>query len=196
VAACVIAAYFPNAWARGGANPALRIVDDAQFLFMAGTLLLLFLFADRHTADRASHWMPAPGPARWVLLAALVCILHSNGRVKRAYTDLLRNAPTYEREMTYRYQAIGKNLTADTLVLPPLSRIPATVFFRDIRTDPKWWLNGAETRYFKSGILIISHENPVFRQASESQEDITGTAAKRGRPRSSSRTSGQTPGGG
>jgi len=165
--ACVIAAYFPNAWARGGANPALRIVDDAQFLFMTGTLLVLFRLADRQSADRSTHWMPAPNPARWLLLTALVCILHSNGRVKRSYTDLLTKAPTYDREMRSRYEAIRRNGGSDTLVLPPLSRIPATVFFRDIRTDPKWWLNIAETRYFKSGVLILRRDNPAGALPSE-----------------------------
>ena len=147
LSACYVLAYFPNAWARGEANPPMRIVDVAQFLFMMGFSLLMILMADKQTINAQGNWISSASPAGILLVIATICLFHADGRVRRSYSDLLTKARTYDKEMMDRYQVIRQS-TTDEVALPPLSKVPETVFFRDILSNPDWWLNEQEARYF------------------------------------------------
>ena len=71
------------------------------------------------------------------------------------YTDLFTKAETYDKEMMARYQAIRQS-TSEEVALPPLSKVPETVFFRDILSNPDWWLNEQEARYFHKRKIYLT----------------------------------------
>ncbi|MBM3441826.1 MAG: hypothetical protein FJX89_03895 [Bacteroidetes bacterium] len=152
---CYVLAYFPNAWARGEANPPLRIVDVAQFLFMLGLILWMILMADSQRDRGFPSWISPATPATILLVITTICFFHMDGRIRRTYTDLFTKAETYDKEMMARYQAIRQS-TSEEVALPPLSKVPETVFFRDILSNPDWWLNEQEARYFHKRKIYLT----------------------------------------
>jgi hypothetical protein len=156
VLACYVMGYFPNAWARGGINPAYRIVATAQFILILGILLTLSSLAFRNSPAGAG-WMAVGRPVRRLLILATACTIHMNGRVKLTYTDLFRHAAAFDRQMLHRYESI-RTSTSDTIVVPPLAYKPLSIQFRDMQASTEWWVNRDFAKYFKSKPIRMGWE--------------------------------------
>jgi hypothetical protein len=82
-------------------------------------------------------------------------IIISNSNFKIVFFDLVRRrALNYDKELTLRYTLIQRRETKFT----KLNSIPPSIFIGDITDDPKHWINGCVSKYFKIDSIQIIHE--------------------------------------
>jgi hypothetical protein len=146
---------FPAWWAMGGWPPP-RSVDAIFFVFLlcwltlVGALSLRFLpaqklFADNGRATRMTQWLVAG------LTCALLLSLGYNGRLNRAWQDLTESASPFHAQMMNRHRLIAdaRSRGEFTVVLPPLQgEAPRSIYFNDIRPNPRDWRNICYAQYF------------------------------------------------
>jgi hypothetical protein len=125
----------------------LRAVNVIYFFFLVGLIYLAFILYFRMKSKNEkflnfSKW------AKYLTFILILIRLGENNNVRTAYSDLLGgSAYGYDKEMKNRYQAIQNN-KEDMLVLPKLKNMPKTIYFEDIRTNPKHWINQCYKSYF------------------------------------------------
>ena len=86
--------------------------------------------------------------AKYFLFILIFIRLGGNNNVRTAYSDLLSgSAYRYDKELRNRYQDIQNN-KKEILVIPELSFLPKTIYFEDIRTNSKHWINQCYKSYF------------------------------------------------
>lgn len=88
-----------------------------------------------------------------LLLSVLLFIgaISINGKLRRAYQDLTQRAPVFDRYMQDRHAQIYEALERDQayIKVPAFNRdYPRSIFFNDIRTDPRDWRNVCYAQQF------------------------------------------------
>jgi len=145
---------FPAWWAMGGWPPA-RTVDGIYFVFllswfsMIGAITIRYIDRDNILTDkwRSSYTTTA------LLIGAIIFILAiaGNSKFRRATNDLLNRAGPHHEYMLQRYTLIGEAVARQQpyLVVPEFSgEYPRSIYFNDIRPDPRDWRNVCYAEYF------------------------------------------------
>jgi hypothetical protein len=90
-------------------------------------------------------------------------VLDINNNISTAYIDLLSGkAQTYSREQIMRMQT-AKRCIHDTCYVPPLTTIPKTIFFTDLKSKPDsvdFWMNKAYAAYLGTPFVIVTGNLP------------------------------------
>lgn len=132
----------------------LRVVNLVYFFFLLGIIYLAFiLFFKLKSQDKKfltfSKW------TRYLLLVLVFIKLGGDNNIRKAYSDLfLGKAYNYDKALKKRYHAI-KNNQSDTLVVSELTNLPKTIFFEDIRSNSKHWINQCYASYFKQKAIKV-----------------------------------------
>ncbi|MCW8963848.1 MAG: DUF6056 family protein [Gammaproteobacteria bacterium] len=145
---------FPAWWAMGGWPPA-RTVDGIYFVFLLswfsliGAITIRYINRDNLLTDkwRSSYTTTA------LLIGAIIFIMAiaSNSKFRRATNDLLNRAGPHHEYMLQRYALIGEAVARQHpyLVVPEFSgEYPRSIYFNDIRPDPRDWRNVCYADYF------------------------------------------------
>jgi len=146
---------FPAWWAMGGWPPA-RTVDAIYFVFVlswlstVGALTLCY----KDNVNILSNNKKGSGIKTVVLSIGAILFVASiatNSKVLRAANDLIYRAEPYQEYMHERYSLI-EDASAEnnlTLTVPEYSgKYPRSIYFNDIRRDPRDWRNVCYAEYF------------------------------------------------
>jgi len=160
---------FPAWWSMGGWPPP-RTVDAIFFVFLLSWMLFLGALTLRfHKGDKASVRKSSyTGIKNWTLLfSALIFVgaLSINGKLRRAYQDLTERAPAFKTYTQARhakiYEALGRE--ENFLTVPAFEQdYPRSIYFNDIRTDPRDWRNVCYAQQFGlQGIAMGKRNKPT-----------------------------------
>jgi hypothetical protein len=152
-AAGVWGAFFFTHWASGFTfrpGPPGR-VQNVVCLFALVTLAITAFTVGVQRMHRYAGLGAQLAPAGGWVVPLMLVLLFGEGNVRRAYFDLVvGRAASYDRELTARYVALEEASTRRSpVVAPALTRIPATIFFRDIATDPSDWRNRCYATFWR-----------------------------------------------
>ena len=79
-----------------------------------------------------------------------------HGNIKTAYKDLITGtAYKYNKQMMERYEAIGK-CESQLCEVEPISNSPKSIFWGDITSDERHWINLCTSVYFKKNLKLKS----------------------------------------
>ncbi|HWB25258.1 MAG TPA: DUF6056 family protein [Chitinophagaceae bacterium] len=150
-------------WAAGGSN--IGRIENVIYLYF---LLAYFLILQLFLVQKAQNIKPATENSySWLhkvgLLLFFVSLLETNNNVSTAWIDLLSGkASRYNSELAER-AILAQNCSKDTCQVPPLTVLPKTIFFEDIKctTDSTdLWMNQAYSQYFGKGYIVVSAPLP------------------------------------
>jgi hypothetical protein len=89
----------------------------------------------------------------WIFI---MIIFLGYGNIKTAYKDLITGtAYIYNKQLIERYEAIEK-CESQLCAVEPLSKRPKSIFWGDITTDDKHWINSCTSAYFKKTLKLKS----------------------------------------
>ena len=132
--------FFFTHWASGFTfrpGPPYRVINVALLFFLSIGMVWAFMIGVQ-LPSRFNSLVAELRPAqRWLMLVVAV-MLFGDGNIRQAYEDVVTGrGASYDRELTERdglMQAASHRGQAMTVA--PLSRIPTTIHFKDITTDP------------------------------------------------------------
>lgn len=125
----------------------LRTVNFIYFFFLLGIVYLSFVLFFK-LRSKNKNFISISKWARAFLLIIVFIRLVSENNIKTAYFDLLSGkAYAYDKELKTRY-AVIKNNDSKILVVPELNNKPKTIFFEEIKSDPRHWINQCYGAYF------------------------------------------------
>lgn len=145
--------FFPGYWGLGS-RPPLRTINTIYFFFLIGIIyfsFVLFFNLNKHNNYfiNFSEWV------KYLLFILVFIRLTETNNIKVAYSDLITGkAYQYDLELKRRYQLIGDS-KIDTVFVPKLRYIPATIYFDDITNDTKDWRNQCHDSYYKSKTILL-----------------------------------------
>jgi hypothetical protein len=153
-AAGVWGAFFFTHWASGFAfrpGPPDRVINVALLFFLVLVILSVFM-AGIQLSERFRSLVSELRPPlvhRWLVLVVAV-MLFGDGNVRQAYEDLITGrAATYDRELNERDSTLrAASHRGEAVTVPPLSRIPKTILFKDITADPAHPHNQCYARFW------------------------------------------------
>ena len=159
---------FPAWWAMGGFPPA-RTVDAIYFVFLLGWFLTVIAITVPFVGESG---ILSQDPRRqvsrtvslWILSVLWVAAIGMNGKFIRAGGDLLFRAAPYHEYMQDRKRLIrhAKVQQQFYLTVPAFDgEYPATIYYNDIRHDPRDWRNNCYAQYYGlQGIRRIQVQKP------------------------------------
>lgn len=166
---------FFTVWAAGGSN-AGRIENVIYLFFITGYFLILQLYlVKRHgsTGVESINMHHLLFKAAVVLFAAGV--LDINNNVSTAWLDLVSGkAKKYDSELNERAN-VAVRCIQDTCFTAPLTTLPKTIFFTDIKSTSDsidLWMNQAYTSYFGKGYIITNAPLPPVQSNMETLKNL------------------------
>ena len=132
----------------------LRAVNLIYFFFLLGVIYLAFVLYYKLKSEQ-KNFLAFSKWTKYFLFVLIIIRLGGNNNVRVAYSDLLNGtAYKYDKELRNRYQTI-QNSNDEILVFPELTFLPKTIFFEDIKTNPKHWINQCYKSYFNHKEIIL-----------------------------------------
>lgn len=131
-------------WASGFAfkpGPPDRVLNVALIFFILVGAVAAFMFGTQVAGEQDRQLAVSQGIAArpWLVLLVAATIF-GGGNVRQAYMDLLSGrAADYDAQLTQRHATMrtaGTDHATAVISVPPLSRIPKTILFKDITEDP------------------------------------------------------------
>ena len=146
---------FPAWWAMGGWPPA-RTVDAIYFVFLLCWFSTISAITIRYIgrSNRSSRSNPdSPYLTTALSIGAIIFIaaVGSNSKFLRATNDLLHRAKPFHEYMLMRHMLIDEAVAKEQLFLavPEYGgKYPRSIYFNDIRQDPRDWRNVCYADYF------------------------------------------------
>ncbi len=161
-------------WAAGGSNLG-RIENVAYLFFLLGWFFNVQLFINQHAKNSLARSFFSKPMLALVMLLFVVCVLDINNNISTAYIDLLAGkAQRYSREQLARAQA-ARQCVKDTCYVPPLTTLPKTIFFTDIKSKPDsvdFWMNKAYSAYIGTPFVIVTDNLPPIQPNIETLKDM------------------------
>ena len=153
-------------WSTGSSPLAAKRVLNVIYLnFILGWFLNLQLFLNNNY-DLLKKMPNNISDLLVILSLILLCLLPFNlhNNISTAYIDLISGkAKRYNNELMNRYQLIN-SCEKDTCEIPPLSEIPNTIFFRDIKNkEYSDYNNKLYSKYFGKKYIYLEHKNPEIK---------------------------------
>lgn len=149
-----------SVWAAGGSNIG-RIENVIYLFFIGGYFYLLQVYLVKHTRQAQINIHPA-----WYTIAALlffVNLFDINNNISTAWLDVVSGkAKRYDTELSER-AVLAQHCTQDTCLVAPLTTIPKTIFFTDIKSTGDsnfFWMNEAYSAYFGKGYILVNAPLP------------------------------------
>lgn len=161
-------------WAAGGSNIG-RIENVIYLFFIGGYFYLLQVYLVQRIKQGNEH--PNTNPV-WYKMATLlffVNLFDINNNITTAWLDVVSGkAKMYDTELTERAM-LAQNCTKDTCLVPPLTTLPKTIFFTDIKSNSDtsfFWMNEAYSAYFGTGYILVSAPLPPIQPNMEDLKNI------------------------
>ena len=149
-------------WAAGGSNLG-RIENVAYLFFLLGWFFNVQLYINQHAHNKLPQSLFSKAMLALVLLLFWAGVLDINNNISTAYIDLLSGkAQIYSREQIMRMQT-AKRCIHDTCYVPPVTTIPKTIFFTDLKSKPDsvdFWMNKAYAAYLGTPFVIVTDNLP------------------------------------
>jgi len=140
-------------WASGIAfrpGPPPRVINVVFLFFLLMAMLSVYMAG----LQLLGRFRPVASQLRsaraWTVLA-LSMTLFGDGNVREAYVDLISSrATTYDRELVDRYSTLrAASLRGENATVAALTRLPNSIFFRDITADSRDWRNVCYATFWK-----------------------------------------------
>lgn len=145
---------FPYAWSTG--LPPIPRVSNVSMLFVLLGVILLVINLIYHFREKLIPPVRIPSFVRYTVVLVFIGLVFRTENIRSLYFDLFSGrALAYDAQMNQRYAHILTAVPGDTIVLPPLIRIPSTIAYGDIGTDPGYWKNVRMMDYFNSGPIRL-----------------------------------------
>jgi hypothetical protein len=145
--------FFPSYW--GTYHLERRVVNVIYLYFLIGwffnvQVIIYYLSQKEITIKHFSNPVS-------VLIAIMIIIkLAAGGNIQIAYKDLISgSAYRYNNEMNARYEKISK-CKSEVCEIEKISNRPSTIFWDDITTDEKHWVNLCTGDYFDKTLKLKS----------------------------------------
>jgi len=155
--------YFPFFWGTGMTSPPGRL-HDVVFLFFSVWTIGITPFI--------LHKFKIEIPKSYILRGMLFCIViwqaSYSSRLRGALSDV-KMVHEFRKEITERSDKTAlhkKTNPSKTLVLNPIRKIPYTMFFGDLTSDPGHWYNEGYARYHKISAVVI----PIEKEAEKTDK--------------------------
>jgi hypothetical protein len=151
-AAGVWGIFFFTHWASGFTfrpGPPARVVNVALLFFLSVGTLWAFMIGVR-LPDRFNSLVSELRPAqRWLMLVVAI-MLFGDGNIRLAYEDVVTGrGASYDRELNERDSLMqAASHRGQAVSVAPLGRIPTTIHFKDITSDPAHPHNQCYARYW------------------------------------------------
>jgi len=160
-------------WVAGGSNLG-RIENVIYVYFLLGYFFNVQLFILEYWKGQkpvSTFSRPLLGVV-YLLFFISVCDINNN--ISTAYIDVFSGkAKRYSEELDKRMQLV-KQCYSDTCYVQPLTTLPKTIFFTDIKCTKDsidLWMNEAYTQYFGSGYVIVTAPLPAVQTNLEAIKD-------------------------
>lgn len=160
---------FIPSWSMG-IQPPLRVYAFLSPLWLLWMLAMLFSLRIRY-AEKYTMALPGKGTLRMLMWITVVSLMGNfvkipggewvfGGNIPRAWYDVVVRAPHYNEAMLHRESLIAKTHEENrrTLEVPPLKKVPGTIFFLDITTDPHHWINLSYARHYGLDAIWLAGE--------------------------------------
>jgi len=150
------------AWVAGGSNLG-RIENVIYLYFILGWFFNVQLFINEyHQLQKSSSFFSKP-PTVVVIMLFVITVFDINNNISTAYIDVITGrAKQYSDELEARRQSINF-CHDDTCYVLPLTTLPKTIFFTDIKctTDSiDFWMNKVYAAYIGSGYVLVTAPLP------------------------------------
>ncbi len=161
-------------WVAGGSNIG-RIENVLYLYFLLGWFFTLQLFLVEKQRAGSSFTFKASASMLFVIvLLFFVNLFNLNNNISTAYIDIVSGkAIKYNTEMNTRMQSV-QHCTADTCYVPPVSDIPQTIFFTDIKCTADsvdLWMNKAYAAYMGAKYVLVTAPLPPVKTNMETIKD-------------------------
>ena len=162
IASLVIVQLF-TVWAAGGSNIG-RIENVIYLFFILGWLFILQLYLVQYLQNNNGEAIIINPLLRTIAICLfLIALFDINNNISTAWLDVISGkAKKYSQQLDER-ASLASRCAQDTCIITPLSTIPKTIFFTDIKctTDSiDLWMNQAYSSYFGHGYIVISAPLP------------------------------------
>ncbi len=151
-------------WVAGGSNLG-RTENVVYFFFLLGFFFNLHLFIYLYLPQRLLRDSFYKLVAAITVLVFFIDMFNIENNVSSAYVDLITGkAKQYNYELNERFVSV-KACKTDTCYVKPLSVIPKTLFFVDIKSiyDPKgkgFWLNESYSKFMGKAFVVTTGKLP------------------------------------
>jgi hypothetical protein len=146
-------------WFAGGSNLG-RIENVIYFFSLLAYFFCLQLFLNRLNSENNNSFYTNKLINSITVIAFVMTVFDLNNNITTAYIDLISGkAAAYSNELGERDEMVKLSKT-DTCIVAPLSNIPKTIFFVDIKShneDPiNLWINKDYSAFMHSGLVFTS----------------------------------------
>ena len=162
-------------WAAGGSN-AGRIENVIYLFFILGYFFILQLYLVQRVSkseNTAVNFHPLLFKIAVVLF--FINMLDVNNNISTAWLDVVSGkSAKYNAEQNERV-ALAKHCIKDTCLVAPLSTLPKTIFFADIKCiadSTDLWTNQAYSRYYGKGYILVNAPLPQVQSNMETLKNL------------------------
>jgi len=162
-------------WAAGGSN-AGRIENVIYLFFLLGYFFILqVILVQRAKKNEESANSTSPLLLKIAVILFFINVLDINNNISAAWIDVLSGKEKkYDTELTER-AVTAKQCLKDTCLVTPLSALPKTIFFEDIKCTSDsvdLWVNKAYSAYFGKGYIVTSAPLPPEQSNMETLKNL------------------------
>ena len=161
-------------WVAGGSNLG-RIENVIYLYFLLGYFFNVQLFINRYYQKQQPVSFFSKPLLAIVVLLFFMNLFDINNNISTAYIDVVTGkAKRYSNQLNARAKLVTK-CKQDTCFVPPLTALPATIFFTDIKctTDSlDFWMNDAYSTYMGAHYLLVSAPLPPVKTNMETLQDF------------------------
>ncbi len=164
--------YFPFFWGTGMTKAPDRLHDYVFLVVSTGIIFLFPLFVHRFLKDER---IPQA-----ILFIGFVVILWQGSYTSRLRTALfdIETLPAFNKEIEQRdelvFLQLFKSNGNDTLYLPEIKHIPYTIFYGDLKSNPRHWYNEGYSFYNHVGPVVCLPEEEYVVKKSRRELDNSG----------------------
>jgi hypothetical protein len=134
-----------------------RVANVVAVFFLASVALTALLLGIQVVGARGVTRLASVSRAQSAILLGIGVLLLGRGNARVGYEDIVtRRAAVYDTELRHRYATLEAASATDTVTVPPLSREPRTLLFRDITSDASDWRNRCYALYFRVAAVKIA----------------------------------------
>jgi len=171
IASLVIVQLF-TVWAAGGSNIG-RIENVIYLFFILGYFFILQVYLVQRAIKTGGEAVTINPVLRNLAIGLfIIALFNINNNISTAWLDVVSGkAKKYNQQLDER-AVMASHCTQDTCIVPPLTTIPKTIFFTDIKSTTDsidLWMNQAYSTYFGHGYIVTSAPSP---QPGENMETL------------------------
>lgn len=162
-------------WAAGGSNIG-RIENVIYLFFVLGYFFVLQVYLVQHAQKIEGEALTINPVIRNIaIFLFIIALFDVNNNISTAWLDVVSGkAKKYNQQLDER-AVLASRCVQDTCLVPPLTTIPKTIFFTDIKSTTNsidLWMNKSYSTYFGHGYIVTSGPLPQPQQNMETLKNL------------------------